>query len=435
MRGLYRGGLLVLLLLNSWCAFGRVAAFVHRHRAEKELAAAEFSAAFDSLGAAREWQPGDAPGYILIARSIHLSEANGIPIKSLKGTKPAERLDLGVGAIERAVALNPADAWAWFNLAELYRGFQSGRGRLERMRAVVEAVTSGASEPGTTAPPATPKVEPEDRVVAAAALMALDLEPGFYFYHDFLALLYWERGFKSEAEHEIQESFALTPWPQAHSLLATGGFARDLAGAALKGIEEARVNELADRVMQLRARAEMLQTLGRTQEAMDAYKELRGMAGKGLAAASDLSVGQILQGEGEFEESLPYMSRAVEADPEGEAGITALYCLGVAHSRLGDHRKAVGFLRNYLTKRPGTLDVVLELAEELSVLGQSQEAERMYFSALRGFPDDPEAYVKLIAHLVRQRRTKEAMSYAARLKVIAPDDERGEVLIRQITGR
>ena len=80
---LVRIALLALLAASTWDAAGRIVAFVHRHQGEKALAAGELSVAFEQLGLATAWQPGDAQGHILIARTIQTSQANGVPIHAL----------------------------------------------------------------------------------------------------------------------------------------------------------------------------------------------------------------------------------------------------------------------------------------------------------------------------------------------------------------
>jgi len=431
-RLLGRVALLALLAANTWAAAGRIVAFLHRYRGEKALAAAELSVAYERLELATAWQPGDAPGYILIARTIVSSQANGVPIRALDGKEATERLAIGVGALARAISLNPSDAWAWFNLGELYRGYQSGRGRLERLKAVVKANTPGA---GPTAPAAKAPArgsQPEDRVMAAAALMAESLEPNFYFYHDFLALLYHERGLLTEAAREIEWSFVITPSPDAHSVLGRPGLAEDLSEAILRGIERAGTGPLADPLTAARGRAEILELIGRNDEAIQAFRLLGAMDGKEQAISSDLAVARILQSEGKYEESLAWLGRVRQADPNGDVAGAAFYSLGIAHSRLGDHKKAVDELRRFLTKSPASLNVLMELANELLEVGQRAEAEKIYLAAVRNFPDDPEAYVALIQHLLRERRTQEAFGYVERLKSIAPEDDRAGGFLRQI---
>jgi len=432
-RHLLLAALLLLLAGNTWYSATRIMAFVHRHRGEKALAAAEVSDAYESLLAGVSWQPGDAPAYILIARTIQGAEANGLRIAALDGKTPLERLAAGVGALGRAVALNPADAWAWSNLADLYRGAQSGRLRLERITAIVEASKAGTPPPepiAADAPLRTP--QPEDRVMAAAALMAQSLEPEFFFYHDFLARLYWERGHAEEASREIEVSFESTPSPDAHSVLSTGALMKELSPAILAGIEKSEANPNVNPIARVRAQADILRYLSRNEEAIKAYERLAGMGGADLAANSFLIVGELLQSEGRYSESIGYLERVRRVDPEGEAATAALFDLGESHARLGNHVEALELLRSYLTKRPGTLNVLLDLAGELAAAGRNDEAERIYLSALRGFPEEVEVYIHLIEHLLKQRRLDEAVRYADRLAALAPEDERVVALIHQV---
>ena len=134
------GGLLLLSLgLNTLDGAGKIAAFYYRHRGEKELARAELSLALKSLAQSLRWESEDAPSYILTARVHHLSQTNSIPLAGFEKAKPEEMLSRGVGALAAAISRNPADPWAWFNLGESYKAYQTKRLRFDKLKAAAEA--------------------------------------------------------------------------------------------------------------------------------------------------------------------------------------------------------------------------------------------------------------------------------------------------------
>src|SRR5262245_22212558 len=117
-RRLLAAALLAGLGLNTWSGVVKIVSFHHRHAAELALADAELDEAYRHLTQASRWQPDDSPTYVLISNVIHHAQANGIPLEPLEGHDAIGTFGVGLAAITRAVALNPADAWAWFNIVD-----------------------------------------------------------------------------------------------------------------------------------------------------------------------------------------------------------------------------------------------------------------------------------------------------------------------------
>ncbi len=434
-RRLRTAGLLVLLMINTLSGAAKVAGFRDRDRGEKALAEGALDRAVASLNASRRWQPGDAPTYVLIGRVIQLAEANGLPLKELEGYTLSQMLGVGARAVSWAIALNPADGWAWFNLADVYRASRSARLRHKALKAAGEAAGAGGSREEAAAPPGSqypPSLDPEERLMAALALKALELEPAFYFYHDFLASLYRRRGFGAEAAREISESVALMPALQAHALLEDEAVLRDLSEPILEGLQKATTNPFAAPDMVARARAELLERLGRLPEAIEAALEMGRIGGREYGVECDLVVARLYQKQRKYRESIPFLDRVLEADPDGGKGAWALYYRGVAHARLSEHGSAVKDLRGYFARRPGTSGDLLTYGDELASAGEPADAERVYLGVVRSFPAETAALRRLITLMQRQRRWKDALEYAGMLRKLDPEDRTAEVLSRQM---
>lgn len=430
-RRLYLALLLVILGANAYGGIAKIIGFYHRFHGERALVHAEMDAAFEHLTSAHFWLPRDEASRLMMARLVHLSQANGLKVEGLSGLKPEEVFQVGLDATAEAIRTSPSDAWAWLQVAEVYRGYQSARTRMERLLAAGRAAAEGSGREAPAPPSGDAGVEPEDAIIVAAALKAQGLDPDFYFYHEYIARLYRKRGMQAEAETEARRSFALMPQLEAHPILDDAEPTQGLGEAILEGIEEAGSNPFIDPVEVARSRAEMLERLGRTGEAIAAFEELRNLGDEELEAVSSLHLARLYTGLGKYRESVALLNRAREIDPEG-SGASALYYLGVAHARLGQHEEAVRYFRSYLGKKTGTLRALMMLAGELEALGEAKEAERYYVALVDRFPTEPEPYVKLIELLRSQRRLAEAQTYAERFRSENPGDETVESLIRRI---
>ncbi len=441
-----RGLLLLLLGLAAFSSVRQIIYFVHRHRGEEALTAAELGQAHTSLAAAAAWRPEDAPTRILQARVLRLALANGLPVPGHEAGDDGALLAAGVQHLAAAIHLNPADAWAWFNVAELHGAHQRGRERLERLRAAGEE--NPEPDPGEeTAPaggeervasggdevPARPvEVQPEDPVVAAAARKALEREPAFYFYHDFLARLYAERGFKDAAREEIRQAFALMPDPSVHPILAAAGLLEPFAGAALAGMEEAGRSGAFPPAVLVRARAELHRRLGQIEAAVQAFLELRALGGEEAHAECDLAVGMLLFGAGRHAEALPYLERVIAAGSGTRGWDVALYHRAAARRETGDDAGALADLEAYRRGRPDSLAALLALGRQLERMGRAGEAEQTYRVGTRRFPGEPGAHLALASLLERQQRWSEALAAARVVEEIAPEEEQTQKLLQRL---
>jgi tetratricopeptide (TPR) repeat protein len=426
------------VLLNTYSGAAKIFGFWNGWSGSKALAHAELDLAYSRLRSALAWQPGNEVYRVIVGRVIHTAQSNGVPLEALEGHQPTDVLGVGVDAVTSGIAMNPADAWAWFNLAEVYGGFRFARIRLDRMRRAGEAAASGAPEQVDPPEPAGVGLDPEDRIAAAATMKALELEPEFFFYHDFLAKLYWDRGLKEAAGREIRESFALMPRVEVHPLRDDHKIVEELADPILEGIDRAALNPSLDPSLALQARAGVLELLGRSREAIAAYQALALRDASAHVIECDLNIGRLRQHLGEFRESIPFLERVTARDAGGGAGTAAIYFLAQAHSRLSDHQQAVAYLKKYLALAPGSLHAYLRLGEELEEAGSPVEAEQILVTAVRKFPDEPVAYERVIASLVRHEKLEEAQLYAEALRHKDAANKTAEGLLRRLnenTGR
>ena len=429
-RVLWKIALLVLLTANSASGVVKVIGFRHRHAGEKALSRADLNLAYQSFRSTLNWEPGDASTHILIGRAISLAQANGLPLEPLEGRQPEERFRIGLETVTRGIDLNPADSWAWFNLADFHQGFRTGRLRLAKMIRAGEMAGRPATGPEPVAP-AGP--DPEDAVSVAAALKALELEPDHFFYRDFLAKLYWDRGLMQDAAREISESMAAWPRIETHGILENDALIADLAGPVLDGIARSASSPYAGPVMAARARARILERVGRLGESVEAWGELRRLGDKIVEAECDLELGKLEMQRGNPEESLKHLTRAAAEAANEAQGIWALYYIGIIHSQQANHAEAVRFLRLHLARAPDSYAGYQALAGELERIGESAEAEKLYIAAVRRFPDNPSAYLSVIQQMRSHGRSKQAISYAAALRKVSPDYEGTDSLIMALT--
>ncbi|HET9482227.1 MAG TPA: tetratricopeptide repeat protein, partial [Candidatus Polarisedimenticolia bacterium] len=425
-------GLTIAAALNSLSGAFRIAGFLDQHRGERALAEARLNDAYDSILEASRWMPGNPTPWVFLARVLQHAQANGIPLDAFEGSSTMETFGAGVGYLARAIALNPADGWSWYNLANNYQGIRTARNRLERMRAAGERASGASEPPAAQEPTKKGRLDPEDRISVAAMLQAVEREPESYVYPDALAKLYWDRGLAEAASDQIRASLTLTPRLKAHAVLEAPGLLAGLEGAILEGIERAGEGEFSGPVMRARARAEILQRLGRLDEAAAAYGELRELAGSDLAAECDLAVGKIHLQQDRYREAATHLERAAAAGAGDPHGVAALFHLGAAVARLGEHERAVDLFRRYLNLRPDTMGAYFGLADSLEALGLHEEAERTLVGAVRRFPSDGTAYMRIIHHLRTRGRPGEALLYAEGLGKVEPGDERVQQLIAEL---
>jgi len=429
-RVAWKAAVLVLLLANTYSGVVKVIGFRHRYAGEMALSRADLNTAYQRFRSTLRWEPDDAPTHILIGRAISLAQANGLPLEPLEGRQPEERLRIGLATVARGIDLNPGDAWAWINLADFCQGFRTGRLRLQKM---IQAGKLAGGKPMEPDPPAPAGLDPEDSVSVAAALKALELEPDHFFYRDFLAKFYWERKLMTDAGREISESMAAWPRVEIHPILENNALIKDLAGPLLEGIERSASSPFAGPVMAARARAQILEKVGRLGDAVAAWEELRRLGDKVVEAECDLELGRLEMDRRNHDASLKYLARAAQEAPDIAQGIWALYYMGIIHSERSNHTEAIRLLRLHLEKAPDSYAGYQALATELEVTGESVEAEKLLISAVRRFPHNPAAYLSVIEQMRRHGRAKQAIPYAEALRKVDPDYEGTDALVRALT--
>jgi tetratricopeptide (TPR) repeat protein len=425
--------IVLLVAANTWAGITRIASFRHRFRAERALARADLDVALASLRSAAWWRPADSSTWLLMGQVVQQAQANGLPLKEMEGHGTLEVFGFGLEAVTHGIALNPADAWGWFNVATLHQSFRKASERLERLRKAGEAALKQGAVPAPAPPQAERKgLDGVDRVSLAGVRKAHQLEPEFPFYHDFLADLFWKRGMKEPAAEEIRAALALIPSVPAHPILDNQSFLREMAGPILDGLEEASSSRYAERVLVLRARAEVLERLNRLDEAARTWESLRDMEGRELRQESDVAIARLLQERDQWKESLIPLKSAADGGTDTVWGVQSLYYTGIALARMGEHDRARRALESYLVQSPDSVAGYDALAVELAALGKAAEAEKVLVTAVRRFPTMPHLYENVIAHLRSHGRSREALLYAQALRKVGPDHDRADALIAEI---
>ncbi len=363
-----------------------------------------------------------------MGRAIAHAQANGLPLEALEGHDSQEVFGVGLGAVIHGITLDPADAWAWSNLATLYEGYRSARVRLEKMRRAGEMAMGFGSEEQQEE-----GLEPEDILAAAANMMARSLEPNFFYYDDALAKnLTRDRGLVEQAGREIADSFALVPRLQSHPILEVDSLLDGLGDRILEGVVRAESNAYVSPVSAMRARSQLLVRLDRKEEAIRAYTALRSIGDWTLRAESDLEIGETAAGGG----TLPRESAEPECHP-GERdrqplGAVGAVLPGCGSPEAGRTRSAAGFLSRFLAMTPEQPTAYWSLAEALEGEGKLEEAEGLYVAAVRRFPDNPGAYEKVIGVLRRRGKLDQALAYAEGYRKVDPASDRPGELLRQL---
>ncbi len=405
--------LAALVIVNGYAGLVKIQAFRHGFSGSRAVARADLNQAYSSLRSSLRWQPDNSSHNVLVARVVATAQANGLPLEALAGRSTLEILGVGVGAAGRGIAVNPDDAWTWFNLAEVYLGHRSSRIRLERMLRAGRAAGAAAAAPEPQ--PAAAALGPEDRLAVAAVLKARELEPNFFFYHSFLAGLYWERGLQAEAGGEIRRAMALMPRDDLQPVLERPGLLPALAGPILEGLALAASDPFFDPAGVARVRAEVLQRLGRFEEGVEAAREFCRLGGDAVAAECRLALGRLLALQGRMDQAVEEFERAATSDPRGDLGATALYEQGSVLARTGDHARAAEVLASFVARQPAHLGGSLSLAEELEALGRFDEAEACLVAAVRKFPDALQVYERIVEFLRRRGKLDQAALYAEAL--------------------
>lgn len=420
LRWLYTLALLALLAGSGWNGLHRVMSFKHLHSGDKALIAARMDDAYGHFTAALRWQGSDPYTHVLVGRVVQLAQDNGVNLTALTGEDPANVSALGISAIIRGIALNPADALGWFNLAQAYRSSRMARTRIERLKAMVEAIKAGKSPQEAQLALETEGLTPEDLMVVAATSTAIRLQPEFSFNHDFLAKLYWDRGLEEKAAAEIRKGFALTPQRHAHPWLDEEEFLEGLQEPILQGIRQSASTRFVDPLASKLAEAEVLESVGRIDEAVEAYRDLWELGGPDIRQECDLRLARLYQKDGDYEASVDLLERILAADPDGRRSGPAHQLLAVAAARAGHPEESVRHYRAFLSRRVGSPPVLLDFAAQLELIDRDAEAERIYEGLIERQDVDHRPYERLIQLLAAQRRINEAYAYATRYSQAIP---------------
>lgn len=427
--------LIGLTAANVWSGLAKIRTYFHREAANQALVDSELNLAMDRLESAAALQPDDPKSYIQMGDLVGGTMASGEPLVKLSEKSPDDVFGLAIAAMGNGIARSPSDPHGWFTLATLYQKHRSSRSREQLMRLAGEAVSSPEAA-ARLAELSRPKagLEPGDLVTIAGVRLAIELEPDAYSYHDYLARLYWDRGFPVEAGREIRRGFALTPRLEAHKSILEDEEMRDgLADDILAGIEDSSSDRFIGPIHTARARAELLSRLERHAEAIAAFNELRALGGEELAPECDLALGKLEQQLERWRESIPMLERAAAAGgAENPWATYALWHLGKAYVQLADNEKGLNYFRDFMGRAPQALEGYLSAGATLAAMGRAEEAEQVYISAVRRFPRVPETYRRVVEIMRKNGKDRQAIPYAEGLRKLEPANESVERLIQEL---
>jgi tetratricopeptide (TPR) repeat protein len=171
--------------------------------------------------------------------------------------------------------------------------------------------------------------------------------------------------------------------------------------------------------------------LGRTEEAIESYREAARKIPRFAAVRYHLGV--VLLGEGREEEGLAELVRAMELDPENPRIPVSL---GEHLEARGDKEGAEALYRRSLAIDPFFPDASIDLGGLLAETGREKEAEPLLRRGIELAPKDPVALLNLGKLLASTGRGAEAAPLLRRAAEIAPERrdvwfEWGNLLFRE----
>jgi tetratricopeptide (TPR) repeat protein len=297
---------------------------------------------------------------------------------------------------------------------------------MRRLRSVTQ-------QPDGQPAPEPAGLRPLDGLILAATRQAQWLEPGWYFYHDFLARLLDRRGLTEAAARELAAGYALMPRPSAHDVLGED-LLRRYPDALEAGLARAEAEGRLDPVSLAWGRAETREFLGQDDAALAAWRDLSGLVDRESRALTDYAAVRILSRAGRDEDSLVASDRFLDQHAGNRLEPGVLNLRARAFSRLGRHQEALEALRLALGVSPRPAAVLILMGRESELLGDQAEAERLYRAALAREPDWLTGVRTLALFLERAGRAPEALEVARSHARRHPDDAAAAELLRSLAG-
>jgi tetratricopeptide (TPR) repeat protein len=337
-----------------------------------------------------------------------------------KEISPGLAAKLAFVSYARALDQRPTSSTALAGLAELFRKVGNiglvGRGQ------GVPTVADVLARAGRPAP--------EDRLVEAAYLRAIEMEPANYFWYAYLADFLSERGRRPEALPLYEKAIELMPDLGWHYYLgATGPLPADMFEVARRGLERAL---LTNRVMRPE---KMESSFGYLYERQRDYEGALQHYRRAIEMARDPS--QYLYQEAIVFDSQGLKVEAVETFKRalargtlgGRQQIGALSRLGRIQIERGDFREAAESLSRARSLQPASYAIRVDLGRAWQGLGEVEKAEDEYHQALALDPSQRQAYSLLIGMYRAGGDLARAIPLARRLVEMYPEDAKLRALL------
>jgi tetratricopeptide (TPR) repeat protein len=337
-----------------------------------------------------------------------------------KGITPALAARLAFVSYAGALVRRPTSSTALAGLADLFRKV----GNLDLV---------GPPDP---APTLTDVLERSgrparvDRLVEAAYLKAIEMEPANYFWYGYLADFFQERGRRQEALPLYEKAIELMPDLSWHYYLgASGPLSAEMFEVARRGLERAL---LTNRVM----RPERIESsFGFLYERQRDYEGALLHYRRAIEIAPDPSqylnqAAIVFEFQGRRAEAADYFRRALARGTLGDRqALVALTHLGRILIDRGELREAAGILVQARNRQPASYAIRVDLGRAWKGLGELDKAENEYRQALALDPSQRQAYSLLIEMYRATGDIARAIPLARRLLEMYPEDPKLKVLL------
>jgi tetratricopeptide (TPR) repeat protein len=251
-------------------------------------------------------------------------------------------------------------------------------------------------------------LEPEDYLILATFSQSHRLEPNSHFYSDLLGDTYWNAGLEDPALEFYREGVFLAPMTDLHLFLQEPNLGERRLAAALNGFGKALAEQgVVPQAEIHRQIAKLKETAGDRQGAIDSLDEALASPGNLSGGVEHYHIGRLWMELGEPELSNESLERYLELDP-GRGN--ALLMMGINYGQLGDHARAVRFMKQAIFQEPNRVRFHLALAKEYKSFEEMEQAESSYRTALRLDPSAAGVYSSLVTLYVENNQFRKAIA-------------------------
>jgi tetratricopeptide (TPR) repeat protein len=262
-----------------------------------------------------------------------------------------------------------------------------------------------------------------DRLVEAAYLKAIEMEPANYFWFAYLADYFVERGQREKALPLYGRAIELMPDLSWHYYLgASGPLPADLFDTAKAALQRSLATNVVFRHEKIESNFGYLYERQRDYDnALEHYRRAVELAADPSQYLYQVAV--VLSFQGHDDEAIRYFRRALERGTLGaRLEQAALGSLGRIQLKTGDARGAVESLSRARALEPTSYALRLDLGRAYEALGEADEAGAEYRQAISLDPTQPQAYTILIQFYRARRDFARAIPFARRLVEMFPED-------------